>query len=176
MHAKRRLALAGLFFAIGIVIVLAWANWPTSPLPEKTIVDRIVVEKSRRALTLFASTKPLKTYKVSLGRAPVGSKEKQGDMKTPEGLYRVVAHKPGSSFHRALRISYPEERDLQRARAAGVNPGSDIMIHGVRNGLGLFGRLHRNVDWTAGCIALTNSEIDQIYTAVADGTVVEIRP
>jgi len=176
MLAKRILVLPGLFLATAIAVVLGWASWPSSPLPDKAKVDRIVVDKSLRTLTLFAGAKPLKTYKVSLGRAPIGPKEKEGDMKTPEGLYRIIAHKPDSSFHRALRVSYPEERDLLRARVAGVSPGSDIMIHGIRNGLGLLGSLHRNLDWTAGCIALTNSEIDQIYAAVADDTVVEIRP
>jgi murein L,D-transpeptidase YafK len=107
---------------------------------------------------------------------PVGSKEKEGDKKTPEGIYRIVAHKPDSSHHRALRTSYPEAWDVARAKAAAVSPGSDIMFHGMRDWLSFIGRFHRFVDWTAGCIALTNPEIDQIYDAVADGTVIEIKP
>jgi murein L,D-transpeptidase YafK len=165
-----------LILVLSFAGLLTWANWPTSTLPGGAKADRIVVEKARRTLTLFAGTQPLKQYTVSLGHSPVGPKEKEGDKKTPEGHYRIVAHKTDSAFHRALRISYPEARDLSRAQATGTNPGSDIMVHGIRNGLGLLGRLQRSVDWTAGCIALTNSEIDQIFAAVADGTIVEIRP
>ena len=161
---------------ISLAAALAWANWPIVPLPAGLKADRIVVTKSTRTADLFHGGQKLRSYRVSLGRNPVGPKEREGDGKTPEGLYRVVEHKLNSSFHRALRVSYPEQRDIQRAAQLRVSHGSDIMIHGIRNGLGLLGRIHRVTDWTAGCIAVTNAEIDQISAAVDDGTVVEIRP
>ena len=170
---KKRIALV-LLLVFGAA--MAWANWPTSSLPEDTKVDRVLMEKARRTLTLFRGQQALKRYRVSLGGQPVGAKEREGDNKTPEGTYRIVEHKRDSSYHRALRISYPEARDLRRASAAQVDPGCDIMIHGMKNGLGLVGRWHRLFDWTAGCIALTNSEMDQMFTLVTDGTPVEIRP
>ncbi len=165
--------------AIVVVLVLAtvvWANWPSEATPVGAKADRVVVVKSRRVLELFRGDQILRSYRVSLGKVPAGAKDREGDGKTPEGLYRVTEHKRNSSFHRALRLSYPEQRDIERAAALGVPPGSDIMIHGIRNGLGYAGRMHRFADWTAGCIAVTNSGIEQIWSAVDDGTIVEIRP
>jgi len=118
----------------------------------------------------------LKTYVVSLGRHPVGPKEREGDKRTPEGLYTIESHNPRSSFHRALKVSYPSAADRLAAEKRGVAPGGDIMIHGLRNGLGLIGRLQRGLDWTAGCIAVTNPEIEEICRVVPDGTPIEIRP
>jgi len=163
---------AGILTTLG---VLTWANWPVEELPSGVKADRVVIEKGARTLTLLRGSAVIRQYRVSLGRAPVGPKEREGDKKTPEGIYRIVEHKQASAFHRALRVSYPGEVDVERARKMNVDPGSDIMIHGIRNGLGVLGRLHRLVDWTAGCIALTDAEIEQIYAAVPDGTVVEIR-
>lgn len=158
-----------------IAAVLTWANWPIEALPPGMNADRVVVVKSSRELVLFRESKVLKRYRVSLGQVPVGPKEREGDRKTPEGVYRITEHKRDSAYHLALRISYPGAKDIQRAKAAGVNPGSDIMIHGIQNGMGFLGRLHRLVDWTAGCIALTNSEIQEILSVVPVGTIVEIR-
>ena len=118
----------------------------------------------------------LKQYRVSLGGSPVGAKTQEGDRKTPEGVYRIDYRKADSAFHRALHVSYPNYKDRARAAAAGVSPGGLIMIHGIRNGLGGLGRWHRLVDWTNGCIAVSDPEIEQIWAAVPDGTPVEIRP
>ena len=106
----------------------------------------------------------------------MGRETRDGDNRTPEGVYAVDAHKADSGFHRALHISYPNPRDQEQATANGLSPGGDIMIHGVRNGLGWLGRFHHLVDWTRGCIAVTNQEIEEIYRAVPDGTLVEIMP
>lgn len=164
-------------FALGIalVITLAWANWPIDDLPPGAVADRILVEKSHRTLTLLRHGKPLRVYLIALGRVPVGAKEREGDKKTPDGLYRIVEHKRTSAFHLALRVSYPEASDIARAQQLGADPGGDIMVHGLHRGLGWFGRLHRSCDWTAGCIAVTNTEIEQIYAAIPDGTPIEIR-
>ncbi len=145
-------------------------------MPAGTEADRIIVEKSKRTLTLLRGKTVLKHYPISLGREPIGAKEREGDGKTPEGIYRIIAHKPDSSFHRALRVSYPDAADIERAQKQGVSPGSDIMVHGIRNGLGWIGRAQRALDWTAGCIAVTNPEIEELFAAVPDGAVIEIRP
>jgi murein L,D-transpeptidase YafK len=146
------------------------------PLPRDAVADRIVVEKGARRLTLFRDGQALKSYSVALGRAPVGAKEYEGDQRTPEGIYKVDFHKPDSDYHLALHISYPEQHDIDRAAVQGLSAGSDIMIHGLPNGRGWIGRFHRRSDWTAGCIAVADFEIEEIYRAVPDGTPVELRP
>lgn len=148
----------------------------TAPLPAGTIASRVFIDKSERTLTLFRHERELKTYKVALGRNPVGHKQQEGDGRTPEGRYRIDFHKKNSSFHRALRISYPNAEDVRSARERGVPPGGAIMIHGLPNGMGSLGPNHLLRDWTEGCIAVTNEEIEEIWRVVPDGTIVEITP
>ena len=138
--------------------------------------DRIIVRKFARELTLYRAGRPLKTYRVALGHGEPGPKRRQGDNRTPEGPYHISGRNPHSAYHRALRISYPEPADITAAAARGEDPGGDVMIHGIRNGLGWLGRLHRLVDWTAGCIAVTDREIEEMWRAVPDGTPIEIEP
>ncbi|HXJ11309.1 MAG TPA: L,D-transpeptidase family protein [Candidatus Limnocylindrales bacterium] len=139
-------------------------------------VTRIVVEKSKRTVTLMDGEKIVKTYKAALGGQPVGAKDRQGDHKTPEGIYSVDAKNPTSQFHKALHISYPNQADRAHARKLGVSPGGDVEIHGLGAKWGWIGAKHRQTDWTDGCIAVTNEEIDEIYPLVRVGTTVEIRP
>ncbi len=148
----------------------------TSALPAGTTADRIVIDKSERSLTLFYRGQPLKTYEVALGRDPVGHKQQQGDGRTPEGRYTIDFRNRNSSFHRSLHITYPSPADVRSARQRGVSPGGDIMIHGLPNGMGAVGPLHLATDWTEGCIAVTNEEIEEIWRVVPDGTAVEITP
>jgi tetratricopeptide (TPR) repeat protein len=138
--------------------------------------DRILVEKKDRRLTLFSQGKVLKSYQIALGGNPNGPKERQGDNKTPEGTYRIDSRNKNSQFHLSLHISYPNEKDKKRARELGVSPGGDIMIHGIKNGLSWVGDMHTEVDWTKGCIAVTDEEIEEINRVVPNGTIVEIRP
>jgi murein L,D-transpeptidase YafK len=138
--------------------------------------DRILILKSSHTLSLMRGNRTLQTYKVALGRDPVGPKTLRGDHKTPEGEYVVDSLKANSRFYRALHISYPNEADRERARNNGQDPGGDVEIHGIENGLGWIGGLHRTVDWTDGCIALTDPEMQQIWTSVGVGSPVEIRP
>ncbi len=138
--------------------------------------DKILVEKSARKLSLLKDGKVFKTYKVSLGREPVGPKVQQGDGKTPEGKYLIDAKNSASRYHRSLHLSYPNEKDRAQAQKLGVSPGGMIMIHGLPNGLSGFGVTHQLVDWTDGCIAVTDEEIEEIDDAVQIGTEVEIRP
>jgi murein L,D-transpeptidase YafK len=138
--------------------------------------DRIVIVKSERTLTLFRDGKVLKTYKVALGTTPVGPKTRQGDGRTPEGLYTVDSRNPHSQFHLSLHVSYPNAADRARAARLKVNPGGDIMIHGLPPAYAYLGPLHRKYDWTLGCIAVTDSEIEEIWNLVPIGTTVEIKP
>jgi murein L,D-transpeptidase YafK len=138
--------------------------------------DRIVVHKARRELLLLRHGEVLKTYRVALGTNPVGPKIREGDRRTPEGLYRIDGRYTKSQYHMALHISYPNPSDRERARRLGVKPGSDILIHGLPNGQGSIGKAHLQSDWTWGCIAVTDEEIEEIWRLVPNGTVIEIRP
>ncbi len=138
--------------------------------------DRIVIHKARRELLLLHSGKVFRTYKVALGKQPAGAKVQQGDMRTPEGLYRIDGRYARSQYHMALHISYPNESDRARARKLGVQPGGDILIHGLPNGQGAVGKAHLQSDWTWGCVAVTDEEIEEIWKLVPNGVVVEILP
>lgn len=141
-----------------------------------TTVDAIVVAKANRTMTLMRDGKPLKTYKVALSRESVGPKEREGDHRVPEGQYIIDSKNPHSRFHLALHISYPNAVDRERARKLGVKRGGNIEIHGVGSAYGWIGSLQRQIDWTDGCIAVTNSEIEEIWKIVPIGTPLEIRP
>lgn len=138
--------------------------------------DKVLIEKQARRLTLFTRGEAIKTYKIALGGNPVGPKVMQGDNKTPEGTYTIDSRNGNSGFHLALHISYPNEQDRARARNLGVSPGGDIMIHGIKNGFSEIGPAHAQSDWTEGCIAVTNPEMEEIYRFVPNGTIVEITP
>lgn len=138
--------------------------------------DKVLIEKQARRLTLFSKGEVIKTYKIALGGNPVGPKERQGDNKTPEGTYLIDARNGNSAYHLSLHISYPNEKDQLRARELGISPGGDIMIHGIKNGFGPLGATHAERDWTEGCIAVTNQEMEEIFTLVPNGTTVEITP
>jgi murein L,D-transpeptidase YafK len=125
---------------------------------------------------LLSKGKVLKTYQIALGGNPNGPKERQGDNKTPEGIYVIDSRNKNSRYHRSLHISYPNEKDKKRAKERGVSPGGDIMIHGIKNGFSWVGDLHTGVDWTKGCIAVTDEEIEEIDKVAPNGTIVEIRP
>ena len=143
---------------------------------QKGSVDRIRIEKSTRRLMLISQGEVLKSYKIALGGNPIGPKERQGDNKTPEGTYVIDARNRESRFHLSLHISYPNERDKKRAKELGVSPGGDIMIHGIKNGFSRVGDAHTGVNWTKGCIAVTDQEIDEIDKLAPNGTIVELRP
>jgi murein L,D-transpeptidase YafK len=127
-------------------------------------------------LTLLSKGEVIKTYQIALGGNPVGPKERRGDNKTPEGTYIIESRNGQSGYHLSLRISYPNQKDRQRAKELGVSPGGDIMIHGIKNGFAWVDGLHTAIDWTEGCIAVTNKEMEEIARLVPNGTPVEIRP
>ena len=125
-------------------------------------------------MTLYAHGKAIKTYKVALGRGGLAPKHRSGDNLTPEGTYVLDAQKTNSRFHLAFHVSYPNEVDKARAKKRGVDPGGDVEVHGVQNGLGFLGAIQHDFDWTEGCIALSNSEIDEFARLVPVGTPIEI--
>jgi murein L,D-transpeptidase YafK len=141
-------------------------------------VDKIYIDKSNREMLLLDELGgEIKKYKIRLGFNPLGPKLMEGDGKTPEGNYKILYHKPNSQYYKSLKISYPNETDKRIAYSLGVSPGGEIMIHGLENNSGVRGYWnHLKYDWTAGCIAVKNNEIDEIYDLVKDGTEVEIVP
>ena len=138
--------------------------------------DKVLIEKKARRLSLLSNSEVIKTYRIALGGNPIGPKERQGDNKTPEGTYIIDSRNRDSAYHLSLHLSYPNEKDKLRAKKLGVSPGGDIMIHGIKNGLAWIGAFHAEVDWTEGCIAVTDQEIEEIDRLVPNGTIVEIRP
>jgi len=144
--------------------------------PAEERATRVEINKASRQLNLFRGSEVIKSYPVSLGFSPTGHKAKEGDGRTPEGLYAAEFKNARSRFHLALRVSYPNAEDRRIAREHGVSAGSDIMIHGLPNGLSWLDHLHLSRDWTDGCIAVTNREIEEIWRLVATGTPIEIRP
>jgi murein L,D-transpeptidase YafK len=164
-------------FLVALLIVLAAAApAPAAVRAPAAKADLIVVEKAKRVLTLYAKKKAIKTYRIALGGNPVGHKEQEGDSRTPEGRYTIDAKNPWSSFHLSLRVSYPNGRDRSTARAKGVSPGGQIMIHGTPEYLTTLQATGVFRDWTAGCIAVSNAEIEEIYRLVNKGTTIIIKP
>ncbi|MEM9725144.1 MAG: L,D-transpeptidase family protein [Pseudomonadota bacterium] len=151
------------------------APWPPPMVPEAEQADLIVVEKSARTLQLFRNSFPLDVFEVDFGFTPEGHKRREGDGRTPEGLYWISARNPKSAFHLSLFINYPNAEDIAAAEARGEDPGGAIFIHG---GNGLFDRLKgavRGENWTEGCIAVTNADIERIWSRVPLGTPIIIR-
>jgi murein L,D-transpeptidase YafK len=172
---KRGAIVAGsLFLTFGGILL--WAQKSAPPLSEDTRADLVVERKADRTLELYRGTELLRSYRVSLGKDPHGRKQREGDGRTPEGRYTLDYRRANSSFHRAIHISYPSPKDAEAARNLGASPGGFIMVHGIRIGLGVIGRLHSMVDWTDGCIAVTNREIEEIWRVVPDGTPIFIEP
>lgn len=170
-----------LFAALAVLLLAACApveRQAASPLPEGAQATFVLVDKSDRTLILFDDGTVLKTYHdIQFGDAPAGHKQFEGDERTPEGRYTIDTRNPNSAYHLSLRISYPNAEDRVFARSQGRSPGGDIFLHGQPNslaGLGPMGRVPG--DWTDGCIALANSEMEELWGAIADGTPIEITP
>jgi len=181
----RRAICLGILIA-GIPVIGAMANSARALTPSQTAaaegrkggktfkVDRILVLKGKRRMHLMHKGRIVRTYRIALGFSPQRHKVKQGDGRTPEGIYRISFRNPGSRFHLSLKVSYPNRQDRTRARRLGVDPGGDIFIHGQPRGIrSAVGALRR--DWTLGCIAVSNAEIRELWRSVPKGTVIEIR-
>ncbi|NEX19585.1 L,D-transpeptidase family protein [Thiorhodococcus mannitoliphagus] len=152
----------------------------TAPEPPQYTgpVERVVVQKSQRKLQLIGGGQVMREYRVALGGSPVGHKYREGDQRTPEGSYVLNWRNPRSNFYKAIHISYPNERDRHVSRQLGYRPGGMIMIHGLPNYIQSesMRRQYLGRDWTQGCIAVQNHEIDEIWRMVQDGTPIEITP
>ena len=156
---------------LAVAVLAGCAPAASQTLPT---ADFVLVDKSDRVLTLFAAGKPYRNFEnLQFGGAPEGHKRFEGDERTPEGRYTIDARNPASAYHLSLRISYPDEQDRAYAAERGASPGGEIFIHGQPNWLPA-GRLAG--DWTDGCIAVANTEIEELWRAVPDGTPIEIRP
>ena len=155
----------------GLLMQLSISAWAESTLP---VAESVLVDKSERKLWLINGGMKYREYEISLGDSPLGHKEREGDERTPEGSYVIDYRNPESKYHLSLHISYPRQQDQQTAREKGVSPGGDIFIHGLPNGLEFMHQAYRGVDWTDGCIAVNNQEIEEIWALVRDGTPIEI--
>ena len=144
------------------------------PISSTVIIDKVFVDKSARTLQLLSDDKVIKSYHIALGGNPVGHKQQQGDQRTPIGSYTLDYKNEKSGYYRSIHISYPNTTDKARAKSRGVSAGGDIMIHGQKNGFGALGVLNQQRDWTEGCIAVTDDEMDEIMAAVKVGTSIEI--
>lgn len=149
---------------------------PPAMAPADGQADLVAIFKSERRMELRKQGRLLRTYRVSLGFAPLDHKEREGDGRTPEGTYSIDARNPRSSFHLSLRISYPDADDRARAEVQGLSPGGDIYIHGLPNGLRKLRTPHGRRDWTTGCVAVTDEEMQEVWSLVPTGTKVVIRP
>jgi Uncharacterized protein conserved in bacteria len=172
--AKRKII--RLTITLTIAGLLIYYFYPENKLQNNVQIDNIIVCKSKREMSVYSNGELLKTYKISLGRQPLGRKEFEGDKKTPEGIYSINDKNHNSGYHKNLGISYPGKNDIENAKQFGKSAGGDIKIHGFRNGIGFVGKFHRWFDWTLGCIAVTNQEIDELYDTVKIGTRIEIKP
>lgn len=140
------------------------------------VINKVLVRKTERRLYLMDDDKVVKSYRISLGDNPEGHKLYEGDERTPEGDYKLDWRNAGSRFYKSIHISYPNDQDRELANAWGLNPGGSIMIHGLPNQAGDMAFAFQGLDWTDGCIAVTNEEIDEIWQLVSDGTPISILP
>jgi len=170
MISRRELGLGSAALAVTLAAP-ARADAPLSP----TQADRIRIFKKRRKLLLLRDGKVIKSYPVALGSHPIGPKLRQGDGRTPEGVYTIDWRKEDTPYHRALHISYPEPVDWARAAEARADPGGAIFIHGLPKPFAWMDPIRFVKDWTNGCVSVSNRAIDEIWDAVDDGTIVEIR-
>jgi murein L,D-transpeptidase YafK len=165
--------LGGTFFAGIFLLTISLSAFGEMP---GAAVDHVVVYKHDRKLVLLSHGQELKSYRVALGGEPIGPKTRQGDHRTPEGVYILDSRIPNSHFYKAFHISYPSSKDVAAARKLGVSPGGDIMLHGLPRNFAWMGKAHTLHDWTDGCIAVTNEEMDEIWKLVSPGTPIEIKP
>ncbi|WP_372958870.1 murein L,D-transpeptidase family protein [Marinobacter sp.] len=139
-------------------------------------ISEVVVRKEERRLYLLSGERVVRDYRISLGKTPEGHKLYEGDSRTPEGTYTLDFRNPNSDFYKSIRISYPSPKDRELAEAWGLNPGGNIMIHGLPNDVGDMAFAYQGLDWTDGCIAVTNEEMDEIWQLVGVGTPIRILP
>ncbi|MCU0434018.1 MAG: L,D-transpeptidase family protein [Bacteroidia bacterium] len=173
---KQILKYTSVLLLVCMIAAAVYYFFPEKKLPQGIVIDRLEVYKSRHEMKAFSGNRLVKTYTVAIGRNTTGDKQYEGDKRTPEGRYTINDRNPNSSHYKNLGISYPNDKDRAEARKKGKSPGGDVKIHGLKNGRGYIGKFHRWMDWTAGCIAVTNQEMEELYVAVKTGAVIEIFP
>jgi murein L,D-transpeptidase YafK len=161
-------------FILLLLLIAAYSGAAGQAVTEPA--DQVVVYKSKRQLQLLRAGKVLRTYRIALGDNPVGHKRQEGDEKTPEGAYVLDWRNPNSRYYKSIHISYPNAQDRAQARRRGVSPGGDIMIHGRNGPIVLPDGTWKWKDWTNGCMAVTNAEMDEIWKLVKNGTPIQIHP
>jgi murein L,D-transpeptidase YafK len=167
------------FFIVTFILLLSiliYNYYPEKPLSKNIKFDSIVVLKNERTLYAYQNKELIKSYYISIGRNSIGPKQFEGDCKTPEGIYMIDSKNSKSAYHKNLGISYPNNKDKEYAKKYNKPPGSAIKIHGIRAPLGFIGKFHRLLNWTLGCIAVTNKEMDELYAATNIGTPILIKP
>lgn len=147
---------------------------PKNSIPASAVIDRVFVDKSDRVLKLMSDGKVIRSYRIALGGSPSGHKQQEGDQRTPVGVYTLDYKNENSIAYRSIHISYPNAADKAHAASLGASAGGDIMIHGQMNGFGHLGWFNQRRDWTDGCIAVANDEMDEIMAAVTLGIPIEI--
>jgi murein L,D-transpeptidase YafK len=157
-----------------LLLITSCENKAKTELLDKA--DKVVVYKSKRELQLLKAGEIMRIYKIALGDNPVGHKEQEGDEKTPEGSYTLDWRNSKSAYHKSIHVSYPNEKDKEQAKQLGVSPGGDIMIHGMNKQTAWLGKWQYLRDWTNGCMAVSNAEMDEIWAMVKNGTPIEINP
>jgi len=162
--------------AIAAYVFVLTAGLMMSAQDARLSVDRVVVYNHARKLVLSYRGQELRSYKIALGSEPIGPKTRQGDHRTPEGIYVLDSRNPNSHYYKAFHVSYPNANDKAAARKLGVSPGGDIMVHGLPKEYAWVGKSHTLHDWTDGCIAVTNEEMDELWNLVRVGTPIEIKP
>jgi murein L,D-transpeptidase YafK len=179
-------SISGTLFVIAVLATVSFAV-QADPLPQTErvtmrttenlpVVDKVVVHKSDRKLELLHGSTVVRTYKVALGLNPIGTKERSGDFRTPEGAYRLVRRNPRSDYFLSMQVSYPNDTDLKHAKRNHWDTGGSIMIHGLPNQLKHDPSYYESVDWTDGCIAVSNSDMLEIWLLVPDNAPIEILP
>ena len=170
----RWLGRTGLVFSLAICGI--GPAWGDNLSPHYARADSVLIVKSERKLYLLKNGEVLRDFDIALGLMPEGRKEREGDFRTPEGRYHLEVKNPNSDYFLSVKISYPNARDLARARALGVDPGGQIMIHGQPNQPRYSESRYQGLDWTDGCIAVSNSDMVDIWLMTGEGTPIEIRP
>ncbi|MFT3705785.1 MAG: L,D-transpeptidase family protein [Agriterribacter sp.] len=162
-------------FILATVSFIIYYFYPIQKIPAGITIDNIVVFKEKHQLLAYSNGQLIVTYIIAIGKKPVGDKQYEGDQKTPEGFYTISGKNPLSGYHKNLGISYPNAQDIEEAQRLSKPVGGDIKIHGLKNGQGYIGKFQRWKDWTNGCIALTDEELDELYDHTPLGTSIEIR-
>lgn len=172
----KRIVIAPTLVVCSIILLCNCSNGQEQSKKPLGKIDKVVVLKAERKMQLIKNGEVVRTYPIALGDNPIGHKVKEGDERTPEGTYVLDWRNEQSHYYKSYHISYPNAEDKKRAKALNVSPGGSIMVHALPNGMGSIGQAHTQQDWTDGCIAITNEQMDELWESAKIGTPIEIKP